>query len=605
VFYSHIIKRSLEYKKVMNLNLINKIKNISKNPGIYIFKDENQSVIYVGKAKNLRKRLSSYLNVETSDDLKLKLINKKAKNLHIITTKTEIEALVLEAKYIKKYKPKYNIILKDDKTYPYIKINTKEKWPKLEVVRKVSDDGANYFGPYISSRLLNNMLKVSNKVFLLRKCKNTVFKNAKRPCLHYQINTCLGPCVKKIKQKEYNKQVSMLLSFLKGNTENVIKELKEEMNKASKDYKYEEASVLRDKIKALNYIKENNIFLSIKKDIDVFSEKKFDKETIFILTPIRGGMILKSKFFGFLNLEDKDFNKAFKRSIFSYYTKNKVPDEIYFPFKTNDEALEEYILSKNKKAKILFKRKAYLSTLTSLIEKELKDYVLSKKDTESRWEKITEELNKINKNIQSIECYDISNTSGTSTVGAKVFFNKGLKEKNKYRKYIIREKANSNDLIALKEIFKRRLNDNLTLPDLILVDGGKTQLHTAKNVFKQKTSIASIAKGINGKEDKIYIFKNSEIKKISFSKEVLNFFKRIRDEAHRFVISFHRKKRQDLSLKSLLDDIPGIGKKRKDKILKFIFEYGEEYLKRNSELSSEKLAIPFKYIRRVCDKLMQ
>jgi len=537
----------------------NTIKQAPNAPGVYVFKNTDGIVIYVGKAKDLRNRLKNY---QTKDaDIKLRALQEHMSLLELIRTATEVEALILEANLIKKYKPRYNVLLKDDKAYPYIKLNMHKDWPRLEFVRRVSPDGALYFGPYTSSRALKGLLVVLNKAFPLRKCSDTVFKISKRPCLNYEIGRCLAPCCGLIDKKNYQGILDGVISVLKGETNTVIKALEKEMFYASDSLNFEEAAKARERIKALKNLSEGQsvVIPGDDRDIDVISSTQKDNLIVFNIMFIRKGAFIGQANFA---LESEDKVEAATRFMVDYYMRNMVPDQILLPFSIEDEALFELIKNRStKKVKILNRASKELRKIRSIGEQNLDLYARNISTYDSKWKAISVELSKlleISANISSVECYDMSNISGTGCVGAKVYFGNGKPLKDFYRKYTIQGNFRGDDLKMMQEVLSRRLKkvEDEPLADLVLIDGGKTQLRAVHSVFLdesiKKYNLCSIAKdktlskGLS--QDKIYhIDAYGVISRLDVSNDLLNFLKQVRNEVHRFVITFHRQVRQKRS----------------------------------------------------------
>jgi excinuclease ABC subunit C len=543
----------------MNDKVRSIIKETPLAPGVYVFKNSDGIVIYVGKAKNLRNRLKNYVGKDA--DIKLKALQDHIALLEVIRTANEVEALILESNLVKKYKPRYNIQLKDDKAYPYIKINTKRDWPRLEFVRRVSPDGALYFGPYTSSRVLKELMTVLNKAFPLRKCSDTVFKTAKRPCLNYEIGRCMAPCAGLIKRDEYQGILDGVISVLKGNTNSVINALEKEMLMASDSLDFEEAAKARERVKALKSLAEGMavVIPGDDRDIDVISVSKSSGLIAFNIMFLRKGALIGQANFA---VESDDVVEAAIRFIVDYYMRNMVPDEILFPFIIDDDSIIDFIKKRTpKKVKILSRAGKDLKKIKALGEQNLELYVRNYSGQGSKWKIISDELSKLlgtSTPVFSVECFDMSNISGTGCVGAKVRFDAGTPSKGNYRKYKIKGDFKGDDLKMMHEVLSRRIArlDEDPLSDLVLIDGGRTQLHTVHSVFTnngiKRYNLCSIAKdktvsrGLS--KDKIYhIDADGLVTRLNVSQTLLNFLKQVRDEAHRFVIKYHRELREKRS----------------------------------------------------------
>lgn len=521
----------LLFKKLTN--------NAPVTAGVYIIKNKFNEIIYIGKAKNINKRLRSYLKTNIS---KTQSIVSNAASFEFISTSNELEALLLESNLIKKHKPRYNILLKDDKAYLYIAIDKNKKFPMLELIRKKNSQKI-CFGPYVSGKSVKLILSVLNKVFPLRKCKDSVFKISKKPCIYYQMQYCSAPCVDFIESIEYQKLIKKIEKVLKGNFKNIINDLEKEMLLASDNLDFEKASLLRDKLKALEILKEKqSVVLNSNDDIDLLTLKKL--ESIFVLNVliVRNGVLLGQNNYSFdVNIEA---NELIERFLVDYYLQNIVPPQILVNFKIPSTTIVEFL----KDAKII-ESETYKdhTNLLPIVEQNILEF--SKNSVLNVSEKLARLLHLLE--LHKIECYDMSNLSGTNCVGAKVVFINGEMFKTLYRKYKIKTSTSADDLKMMQEVVSRRIKDLDPLPDLIILDGGKTQINAVKDLVN--VPIISIAKNKKGLRDKIYYLKNSKIIKIEPDDDVLFFIMRIRDETHRFVLSFHRKLRDKVALASELN----------------------------------------------------
>lgn len=536
------------------------IKDIPQSPGVYIFKNAEGIVIYVGKAIKLRDRLKHYGQSSNSSDPKLRVLVSNIYELEIIRTNNELEALILESNLVKKYKPRYNIQLKDDKAYPYIKIDLKKEWPMLEIVRRFTNDGAVYFGPYVSARGLRSLISVINKVFPLRKCSDSILRSAKRPCLNYQIHTCMAPCQGYIEKKDYKGLVEGALNVLKGKIFSVIEDLEKEMLLASDNLDFEEAARIRERIKVLDvlYSRQSVVISGDTRNIDVITFKKTENIHVFNMLLIRNGLLL-----GQTNVVvdgNGTDEEAMNRFIVEHYSKNILPDLISLPFEIKDTAVIGLIktLSADKKIQLSSRSSSEIKRVRKIGEGNLDEYIRMMNTKRSRWANSSSELCKLlgvpESSISTIECYDMSNTSGQFAVGAKVFFLDGVPAKDSYRKYKIKGDYRGDDLKTMQEVFLRRIEkiEEEPLPDLIILDGGKTQLNAVAGILRalslKSYRLISIAKDRSTSKglsiDKLYYLDGEEMSTLEPSKALLNFIKMIRDEAHRFVINYHRQLRQ-------------------------------------------------------------
>jgi len=569
----------------MNGSLTEKLSLISSKPGIYIMKDVKGKVIYVGKAKNLKKRVSSYFLKQGKHDLKTEVLVGKIVDFDTIITASEHEALILESNLIKKYKPKYNIILKDGKQYPSIKIDIKNRFPSVSIVRKIKKDGSLFFGPFTSNLAVRNTIKIINKTFMLRKCKSGTFSNRTRPCLNYQIKACLAPCCNNISQKEYDENVNEVILFLKGKTKYLVRRIEKNMMQEAEKQNYEEAAKFRDKLFAVKKILEKQVAITtdfVDRDI-IATAGNFDCFIITVLF-VRSGVLLGTAHFEFSDVID-DVAKQISTFIRQYYEKNHfIPKEILVPCFLPDGENIEFLLSSRKKRKvrILFPERGEKRRLIEMgeknAEKEYHERISTNASIESLLKRLQLKL-KLKTVPIRIECFDNSNISGTSPVAAMVVFENGKPDKSSYRKYKIKTVKYQDDYAYMSEVLLRRYsksNKEQKWPDLLIVDGGKGQLNIAISILKQLNiencfeviGIAKMDSFAGETEDKIY--KPGRSNPINLDKDgtVLKYLMRIRDEAHRSAITFHRDKRGKTAIASQLDSIPGIGVRRKQILFK-------------------------------------
>lgn len=570
----------------MSDNLLKELPVVFSGPGVYLMKDASGTIIYVGKARNLKKRLSSYFSGTGRLDKKTEVLVKKISTFETIITDTEKEALILESNLIKKHRPRYNVILKDGKRYPSLRLDTKNSYPFLEIVRKTKKDGAMYFGPFSSAGAVRQTVKVINKTFRLRKCKTKDFQNRSRPCLNYQMGTCLGPCCHNIDETVYQEIVREVSLFLKGRAHELIKNIKKEMIEASENHEFEKAARLRDKMFSIEKTVEKQIAVTtdfMDRDVIAIAGEK-DLSMIVVLF-VRGGLLLGSHRFPLHETmsSDAEIIGAF---IKQYYEKSSfIPKEILTSTNLEDSmVLEEWMKDlKGEKVSISWPRRGEKARLSHIAmqnaENELKNHIISEEAHKNLLLRLQNKLG-MDKIPNRIECFDNSNISGKEPVSGLVVFNHGKFERSSYRKYKLRTVNAQDDYAGMSEVLKRRFGNTenkVPLPDLLMVDGGKGQLNIAVSVTRDlnlggRFDIIGIAKRNEQKgetEDKIY--KPGRANPVNMGREgdLLVFLQRIRDEAHRFAISFHRTRRNKTSIRSALDDVPGIGKKRKEKLLKY------------------------------------
>ena len=548
-------------------------------------KDGVGEIIYIGKARNLKKRLSSYITKPVQPDIKTSVLVKKIESFDTILTTSEKEALILESNLIKRHRPRYNVFLKDGKRYPSIRLDTSHPYPSLTIVRKIKKDGSMYFGPFVSSTAVRQTLKMINKTFKLRKCKPSDFKTRTRPCLNYQMQRCLAPCCNDVDGDVYGEIVKEVILFLKGSTSDLIRKVKKEMISAADNQDYETASVLRDKMFALKKTVEKQVVVSTDFiDRDVIGIAGSYELSLITVLIVRGGLLLGTRNFTFSETISTH-TEIIGTFIRQYYEKEHfIPKEILTPILLEDSALIEEFLKniKGKKVSIMRPRRGEKARLLEIADRNadisLKEEIASLSTDMKMLARLQKRI-KISRLPERIECFDNSNISGKEPVSGMVVFEKGKPKKSSYRRYKINTVSKHDDYAYMDEVLRRRYgkgDKSKPYPDLLIVDGGKGQLNIAVSVVKDlkiegRFDIIGIAKKDEKRgemQDKIY--KPGRVNPVNFGKEreLLLFLQRIRDEAHRFAISFHRKRRGKSSMRSVLDAIPGIGKKRKQILLK-------------------------------------
>jgi len=563
----------------------NKLARTTTEPGVYLMKDVSGKVIYIGKARNLKNRLSSYFKNSGRLDIKASVLVDKIDDIETIIAGTEKEALILESNLIKKHKPRYNVILKDDKRYPSLRIDLSEKYPNFSIVRKIGVDNARYFGPFASAHAVRETLRTINKTFKLRKCKAKDFKTRTRPCLHCQMEGCLAPCCLDVNPAVYHEQVGEAIMFLEGRTPDLIRKVKNQMEAAARIQQFEKAARLRDKIFSLNRTIEKQIAVTTDfKDRDVFALARSQEFSVVTVLAVRNGFLTGSRHYNFSETisTEAEMLAAFVRQ---YYERHPfVPDELLTSIELDDTRLtEEWVRDiKKRKVSIIYPKRGEKVRLVDLAvhnaENELENVIASHSAELDLLLRLQKKL-KMNKMPARIECFDNSNISGTEPVAAMVVFENARAHNQLYRKYRIKTVSEHDDYAYMREVLNRRFgkgDHSKPYPDLLMVDGGKGQLNIAVAVIRDlglegKLSIIGIAKKDEKKgevRDKIFI--PGRANPLSFGREgeLLLFLQRVRDEAHRFAISFHRKRRTKKLLQSALDTIPGVGPQRKATLLK-------------------------------------
>jgi len=557
---------------------------IPKSPGVYRMLNHKGDILYVGKAKNLPNRLKNYV-AEKNHIIRTARMLSQTFKLEITTTANESEALLLEANLIKKHKPKFNILLKDDKSFPFIFISNKNQWPQVTKHRGKKDKDGFYFGPFASAGSANWTIKMLQKIFLLRVCDETTFKNRKRPCILYQIKRCSGPCVGYVEKNDYKNSVSDAIKFVSGKSRDIQKNLSKQMEEASEKLDFEKASIFRDRIKSLNIIQSSQrINESNLVDADVIAAYKESGKTCIQVFFYRGKQNWGNQSYFPKHDPDQEISEIMSSFLMQFYENKNVPKLIIINLDIEDKKLIEQALSKkeNNNISITVAKKGTKAKVVSLAEKNAKESLnrklYEKNNNKNLFEGISKKFNFKN-NINLVEIYDNSHIQGTNSVGAMVSFGDEGFIKKRYRKFDIKTKgAEQDDFAMLKEVLTRRFKramlekgNYLTLPDLILIDGGKGQYSVAKEVLDEfglhDLPMIAIAKGKQRNSGDETFFYNNKSFKFEKNDPTLFFMQRLRDEAHRFAINSHRAKRAKGIRKSLLDQIDGIGSIRKRSLL--------------------------------------
>ncbi len=560
-------------------DLKSKLAQSPDAPGVYLMKDLHGRVIYVGKAKHLKKRLSSYLARTDQADPKTRTLVARIADFETIITASEKEALLLESNLIKRYRPRYNVVLKDDKRYPVLRLDIGHPYPHLSIGRKIRTDGALYFGPYASAQAARETLKIINKTFKLRKCKNREFSQRTRPCLHHQMGACYGPCCLDVDPDFYAAIVDEVVLFLKGRTPELIKAIRQEMNQAAANLEFERAAQLRDKMAALEKTLEKQRAVAADRgDRDVVSVVMEDGQIIVTLLAVRSGYLHGCRNFEFTESasEPGEILSVFIRQ---YYEQALIPPaEILVQYLPEDrDLLEEWFrLQRRQRVKIHHPRRGDKKRLVEMAAqnaiKTLREKRVARQNQVDMLQRLQKRLN-LQRLPRRIECFDNSSLGGASAVAGMVVFEDGQAKKDDYRKFKIQSVGSPDDYGAMFEILSRRFRNHpdWPLPDLLLVDGGKGQLNVALAVIPalglvSRFEVAAIAKKDERKgevHDKIYRPQRANAVKLDNDEALLLYLQRIRDEAHRFAIRYHRQRRHRAATESILDDIPGIGPRRR------------------------------------------
>ena len=557
---------------------------IPKLPGVYRMLNSKNEILYVGKAKNLPNRLKSYIS-EKNHIIRTERMLSQTKKLEITTTSNESEALLLEANLIKKFKPRFNILLRDDKSFPFIFIGNEDKWPQIKRHRGKKDKKGFFFGPFASAGSANWTIKMIQKIFHLRVCDDTVFKNRERPCILYQIKRCSGPCVGYIKENDYKQTVENAIEFVSGKSRKIQKNLSTQMEKASEELDFEKATILRDRIKALNIIQSSQrINEANLVEADVIAGYKESGKTCIQVFFYRSKQNWGNQAFYPKHDPDENLKEILNSFVSQFYENKSVPASIIISNDIREKVLIEKALSKkeNKQINISTAKKGSKLKVINLAIKNAKDS-LNRKLYESQnnkeiFEAVSKKFN-LETNISLIEVYDNSHIQGTNSVGALISYGEEGFIKKRYRKFNIKiEKNKQDDFGMMKEVLNRRFKkaiqekDNfLTFPDLVLVDGGKGQYSVARESLNElglhDIPIIAIAKGKFRNSGNETFFHDGKEFKFAKNDPTLFFLQRIRDESHRFAISAHRAKRKKGMTQSLLDQIGGVGSIKKRALL--------------------------------------
>lgn len=575
------------------------IKNLPDKPGVYLMKNFLGEVIYVGKAKVLKNRVKSYFQKSKNHSEKVKVMVKNIAEFEYIVTDSEMEALILECNLIKKYSPKYNILLKDDKFYPFIKITVNDDYPRVFVTRRFAKDGSKYFGPYTNGSAVYETLDLIYKIFPLRNCKLVIKENGEkvRPCLNYHIKKCLGPCGGHISKEEYGKMINDIIDILSGKETYITKMLKSDMEKAAEELEFEKAASLRDKILSINAIAEKQkIFKTMEGDEDFINIEQDEKDSCIQVFFSRDGKVIGREHFIFENTANESSGEIIEDFIGSFYGGTaKIPKTIYVPQIDNFDLMEEYLtIKRGAKVWIKVPQKGQKKEMLEMVKnnaritlEKFKDKYLKDKEINRISLLELQDLLELEECPQRIEAYDISNIQGVDSVGTMIVFEEGRAKNSDYRRFKIKTVKGANDYDSMREILTRRFNHGLdeikaiqqrdlklsagkfsTFPDLIMMDGGKGQVNVALEVL-QSLNIDIPVCGLV-KDDKHQtrgiIYNNNELI-INKSSNLMQLIRRIQDEVHRFAITYHRSLRDKRTLHSVLDDIPYVGEKRRRALL--------------------------------------
>lgn len=572
-----------------------KVKDFPRLPGVYLMKNEAEKIIYVGKAKDLRARVRSYLTDSKDHSPKTRLLVRNIRTIDTILTKTEVEAFLLEASLIKKHRPRYNIRLKDDKSYPFIRISMADRFPRLYLARKVKKDGSLYFGPYTSGTAVWGTIHFLNRTFQIRDCKDAFMASRKRPCMTHQIGRCKAPCVDLVSHDEYSEDVKQAVQFLRGKDKQIVRDLTKRMHQASDEERFEMAAKLRDSISAVKAVLERQAVVNDTSELDqdVVGYHGDERGTLVEVLHIRSGRVIGTKGH-FLPLLDshspeEDAREWLTSFLNQYYDEALIPDELLLPVDLGKD-LSQLLAAvfeerSGRKVKVRFPTDNAGHRLLEMAHTNAMEHFTGHVDKSEEKKKALEEIQerlKLPGPPLRIECFDISTFQGAETVASQVVFEDGVPNKDQYRRYKIRTVQGTNDFESMREVLTRRFaHQELELPDLIVIDGGKGQLGIATEVLREigqeKVPVVGLAKArtdsdfksseVRGSEERFFLPGRQNPVVFKTSSEAFRILVSIRDEAHRFAITYHRKLREASSLESELDLVPGLGPVKKKTLL--------------------------------------
>lgn len=555
----------------MNEVLQEQLAHLPGSPGVYIMRDAQERILYVGKAVSLKNRVRSYFQSNRNHSVKTMALVAKIESLEYILTANEVEALILECNLIKKHRPRYNISLKDDKTYPYIKVTLEDDYPRVHITRRLVKDGARYFGPYADAGAVHEMLRLVRSLFLLRNCRTM---EARRPCLEYHIKRCVAPCSGKVDKEEYRRMVDAVMMLLEGRGDKLLRQLKKNMLQAAEELRFEEAARLRDQLAAVEKLTEKQNIVTAGGDQDVLGLAHSHAGVCVQVLQVRGGKLIGREHFFLQGAADEEKEAALEAFLEQYYARVAfVPPEVLLPFElSSQEVLERWLTEvRQSKVELHVPKRGGKHALLLMAEDNARA-VLALKEGEllREMERTTGAVEQLQQFLemprppQRMECFDISHIQGAETVASMVVFEDGQPKKEDYRRFKLRTvEGKPDDFLSMQEVLLRRYGEAAEpLPDLIVIDGGKGQLSSALEVIRGvglEMNVISLAKQFE------WVFREADKEPLILPErsESLYLLQRLRDEAHRFAVSYHRKLRGKRNLVSVLDHISGIGPKRR------------------------------------------
>jgi excinuclease ABC subunit C len=584
-------------EKAISEHLQGILDTLPEKPGCYLMKDEGGKVIYVGKAVNLRSRVRSYFHKSAQQDGKTRQLVQRIAHIDWIVVGSELEALILEMNLIKKYRPRYNVLLKDDKRYPYIKVHWADAFPKVTITRNMLEDGSRYYGPYTSVWAMHQTLDLLRRVFPYRTCDRDITGKDARACLYHDIKLCTAPCIGAVDQQGYRAVIEDLCQFLEGKTGPIMQRLRAEMDQAAEELRFEQAAILRDRMQAIERVVERQKVISTEQmDSDVIAMARSNGEACVQIFFIRSGKLIGREYFILEGTEDEADSEVMAEFVKQFYEKApSVPPEVLLPNEIEEARIIQTWLNTRRSGAKVKLRVPRRGKSHDLVEMATENAMETLKSLRAQWEADTNRQTQALAELQQafglaeapnrIECYDISNTQGTASVGSMVVFEQGVPAKGLYRRFNIKTVVGPDDFASMEEVLVRRFRrweaaqsaqklekkpdpSFAMLPDVLIVDGGKGQLGRAVKVLDEfgltgKIVVAGLAKQeeelfLPGQEAPIILERHSQ---------GLYLVQRVRDEAHRFAITAHRKRRTKIGLASTLDSIPGVGPKRRKALL--------------------------------------
>jgi len=622
------------------------LKALPAKPGVYIFREAKGGILYVGKAASLRNRVRSYFGATHAFEPKVRRLVEQIENIEFILTGSAQEALLLEATLVKRHQPFFNVRLKDDKHYPYLKIDLAEEWPRVEITRRIQDDGARYFGPFASAGSVRRTLDLVKKLFPWRSCTKVITGDDPRPCLEYYIHRCIGPCASLCTKPEYDTVIQQTIMFLEGRTDEIARDLRREMQEASEAQEYERAARLRDQVQAIERTTERQVMeVRDRTDMDVFGLAREEQEAWVQVFFLRKGLIIGRDTFqldGAAEETDAEVLRSFVEQF--YQSAPYVPARVLLPEPIEDAHLIEAWLTERRGTNV----RVYAperGEKRTLVERAVTNARESLQQARARWladsGKKQEALRQLQDELnlptlpERIECYDISNIQGTSSVGSMVVFEGGNPKRSEYRRFRIKGVTGSNDFAMMQEVLKRRFwrfrrqseeegaNEAApaegasagpggaeetveydesfgSLPDLLIVDGGKGQVSAAHDAMRNMGVGNIPLAGLAKRFEELYVKDVSEPIVLDRTSQALYLVQRIRDEAHRFAITYHRDVRKKSGMQSALDEVPGVGPKRKKALLR---KFGS--VKAIREASVEEIAATPGFTRKVAERVLE